>query len=191
MLNVLMTMAAHDTVNLTHAFNYEVGPVCSVLHLPLFAKLLFLLLLFYWLEYFNSLLSGCPWYLLNRLQKVWNDVDRLILKTPRTNHTALHLHTLHWLPVNARIKHTISSVCFCAITPTGPVYHSDMLKIYTPSRQLWYSADSLMLCIPSVSTKLCCEYSYIAPAFWKVLPKDISFSQSVLQISTQNSHGTV
>lgn len=30
MLNVFITMAAHDIVNLTHAFNYEVGPVSSV-----------------------------------------------------------------------------------------------------------------------------------------------------------------
>ena len=37
MLNVFMTVAAQDIVNLTHTVNYEVGPVSSVLHLPLFA----------------------------------------------------------------------------------------------------------------------------------------------------------
>ena len=73
--------------------------------------------------------------------------------------TTLHLiFTLHWLPINARIKCKISSRYFSAITSTGPVYLSDLFKIYTSSRQLRSSADSCIQCIPSVNTKLYGEF---------------------------------
>ena len=97
------------------------------------------------LDFCNFLLSGCPQYLLNRLQKVRNIAARLflkaLLKAPRTDHITPHLRTLNWLPIDARIKYKLCSLCFGAITSTGPVYLSDLLKIYTSSRQLRCSAD--------------------------------------------------
>ena len=105
------------------------------------------------LDYCNPLLSGCPQYLLNRLQKVRNNADRFILKAPQTDHSTPHLRTLHWLPIDARIKCKLCSLCFGAITSNGPVYLSDLFKIDTPARQLRFSADIDILCIPSVNTK--------------------------------------
>ena len=133
------------------------------------------------LDYCNSLLSGCPQYLLNRLRKVQNNAARLILKAPKTYHITSHFRTLHWLPIDARIKYKLCSVCFGAITSTGTVYLSDLLKIYTPSRQLRSSADIRILCIPSVNTRSYGErsFSYTAPTLWNTLLKDIRFSQSV------------
>ena len=129
----------------------------------------------------NSPLSGCPLYLLNRLQEVQNNAARLILKAPKTDHITPHFRTLHWLPIDARIKYKLCSLCFDTIISTGPVYLSDLLKIYTPCRQLQSSADIHMLCIPSVNTKSYGErsFSYTTPALWNTLPKDIRFSQSV------------
>ena len=76
---------------------------------------------------------------------------------------------------------TAGSFCFGAITSTGPVYLLDLLKIYTPSRQLRSSADIRILCISSVNTKSYGErsFSYTAPTLWDTLPKDIRFSLSV------------
>ena len=61
-----------------------------------------------------------------------------VLKAPRpTDHISPHLRTLHWLPIDARINTNVSSLCLgAALTSSGPVYLSDLLKIYTPSRQL-------------------------------------------------------
>ena len=131
------------------------------------------------LDYCKSLLSGCPQHLLNRLQKVQNNAARLILKAPKTDHITPHLRTLHWLPIDARIKYKLCSLCFGAVTSAGPVYLSDLLKIYTPSRQLRSSADIRILCIPSVNSKSYGEhsFSYTAPTLWSTLPKDIRFSQ--------------
>ena len=132
-------------------------------------------------DYCNSLLSGCPHYPLNRLQKFQNNAARLTLKAPNTDHITSHLRTLHWLPIDARIKYKLCSLCFGAITSTGPVYFSDLLKIYTPSRQLRSSADIRILCIPSVNSKSYGErsLSYTGPTLWNTPPKDIRFSQSV------------
>ena len=115
--------------------------------------------------------------------KVQNNAACLILKTPKTDHITPHLCTLHWLPVDARIKYKLCSLCFGVITSssTGHVYLSDLLKIYTPSRQLQSPVNKHILCIPSVNTKSYGErsFSYTAPTLWNTLPKDIRFSQSV------------
>ena len=99
---------------------------------------------------------------------------RLILKAPETDHITPHLCTVHWLSVDARIKNKISSLCFDAITSTGPGDLSDLLKIYTPSRQLRSSSDNRILCIPSVNTKSYGErsFSFFAPILWNTLPKN-------------------
>ena len=122
-----------------------------------------------------------PQHLLNRLQKVQNNAARLILKAPKTDHITPHLRTLRWLPIDARIKYKLCSLCFGAITSTGPVCLSDLREIYTPSRQLRFSADIRILCIPSGNTKSYGErsFSYTAPTLWNTLPKDIRFSQSI------------
>ena len=101
----------------------------------------------------NSLLSGCPRYLLNRLRKVQNNTAHLILKTPRTDHITPHLHTLHWLPINVRIKYKHCSLCVGTITSTDPLYLFYLLKIYSSCRQLRSSANIRILCITLVNTK--------------------------------------
>ena len=85
--------------------------------------------------YFHSFMTG--------LQKVQKNAASLILKAARTDHTTPHLHTLHWLPINARIKCKISSLYFSAITSTGPVYLSNLFMIYMPFRQLRPSTDTV------------------------------------------------
>ena len=71
-------------------------------------------------------------------------------------------------------------LCFGAVTSTGPVCLSDLLKIYTSFRQLRSSADNRILCISSVTTKSYGErsFSHTAPTLWNTLPKDVRFSQS-------------
>ena len=113
------------------------------------------------LDYCNSLLYGCPQYFINRLQKVQNNASRFILKVPTTDYITPHLQTLHWLPVNARIQYKICSLCFNAINSYGLQYLADLLKIYAPSRRLCSSADTCILCIPSVHTKSCGQCAFL------------------------------
>ena len=47
------------------------------------------------LDYCNSLLAGCPKYLLSKLQNVQNNAVRLIFRTTRSVHVTPMLHSLH------------------------------------------------------------------------------------------------
>ena len=60
------------------------------------------------LDYCNSLLSGCPKYLLYKLQKVQNNTARLIFRTTRSAHITPMLHSLHGLPIVQRIEYKLS-----------------------------------------------------------------------------------
>ena len=177
-----LTLTAH-VVNLIRTANFELRRINSTRHYLSVQALKTLVSAFVLsrLDYCNSLLSGCPQYLLNRLQKVQNNAARLILKASKTDHITPHLRTLHWLLIDARIKYKLCSLCYGAITFTGPVYLSNLLKIHTSSRQLRSSADIRILCIPSVNTKPYGErsFSYTAPTLWNTLPKNIRFSQSI------------
>ena len=57
------------------------------------------------LDYCNSLLAGCPKYLLSNLQRVQNNAARLIFRTTRSAHVTPMLHFLHWLPIEQRIEY--------------------------------------------------------------------------------------
>ena len=88
------------------------------------------------LDYCNSLLSGCPLY---------------ILKATKSSEPLLQ--AVLRLPVQTRVDYKLSTVCLNFFSDSSPVHLSDLLSVYTPSRQLRSSADTRTLCIPHVKTK--------------------------------------
>ena len=86
------------------------------------------------LDYCNSLLSGSPQYLIQLFQKVQNTAARITLRAPRAEHTSPLFRSLHWLPVQKRIKHKVCSICYTTLTGASPKYMSDFANVYTPSR---------------------------------------------------------
>ena len=92
-------------------------------------------------------------HLLEKLGKVQNSAARLVLKTHKRDHVSPLLRTLHWLPIQARIKHKLSTLCHSFFSDTAPVYLCDFLRVYCPSRQLRSSSDSRTLRIPHIRPK--------------------------------------
>ena len=82
------------------------------------------------LDYWFSLLFGCPQYLLNKLQKVQNNAARLVSRVSKTDHISPHLASLHWLPIDSRIQYKLSFLCYNCLNSTAPDYLNELLRIF-------------------------------------------------------------
>ena len=117
------------------------------------------------LDYCNSLLAICPKYLLSKLQKVQNNAVRFIFRTIRSAHVTPMLHSLHWLPTEQRIENKLSLLCFKIISHLALIYLSELLHLYTPSRQLRSSPDIPVFRIPSFQLSRVLSYMEPTPCF--------------------------
>ena len=131
------------------------------------------------LDYCNGLYVNCPAETLDKLQRVQNNAARLVLRVPRSDHISPHLCTLHWLPIQARITYKIALITYRAINLSGPSYLSDLISIYTPTRSLRSSADTLTLTPPPTNRSFGeRSFSFAAPSIWNNLPLSIRSSNS-------------
>ena len=62
---------------------------------------------------------------LHRLQSVQNAAARLITGVRCCDHIMPALRQLHWLPVRRRVQFKISTLIYCSLAGTAPVYPAD------------------------------------------------------------------
>ena len=106
-----LTMKTHVS-NLIRSAKFELRRISSVRHLLSTDATETLVSAFVLsrLDHCNSFLSGCPQYLLNKLQKVQNNAARLVLRVSKTDHISPHLASFHWLPIDSRIQYKLFSL---------------------------------------------------------------------------------
>ena len=181
-LDYHLSLKTH-VLNLVRTANFElrrIGSIRSLLTTEATATLVSAFILSR-LDYCNSLLSGCPRSLILRLQKVQNNAARLILRISKREHISPHLASLHWLPIDYRIKYKLACICYNAMSINSPPYLSDLLTVYTASRQLRSCSDNSVLRRPSVRTVSYGQRSFVysAPSAWNALPQQVRSSDSV------------
>ena len=93
---------------------------------------------------------------------------------------------LHGLPIAHRIDYKISSLCYDVVSDTAPVYLSDLLRLYVPSRSLRSSADTRIFPIFKRKKKLQGQraFSHLGLVTWNKLPYPVRHVQTQSQFKT-------
>jgi len=135
------------------------------------------------IDFSNSLLLGAPKSVTNTLQRVQNYAARVLTRSRKFSHVTPLLHSLHWLPVSARIKFKALTLVYKAVNNMAPSYLSSLFSYYVPSRLLRSSSDSLArrLVVPRTRTSTFGDRAFgvAAPLLWNELPPDIRLSPSL------------
>ena len=103
-----------------------------------------------------TVISCCQGFLnswLTNFKRFKNCSVRLISKTSKCTHVSPLLAKLRWLPIAQRIDYKISFLCYDVVSDTAPLYLSDFLCLYVPSRSLRSSADIRIFRIPTRKKK--------------------------------------
>ena len=127
----------------------------------------------------NIFLLGSPKHLLDKLPKVQNSAARLVFKALKHEHIKPLLQKLHWLPVVSRIQYKVATL-YSYFTESYPVYLSELLTVYHPSRQLRSISDTRTFRIPFTKTKTFGQraFSFTGPTQWNSLSHDVRHSVS-------------
>src|SRR5664279_1031786 len=99
------------------------------------------------LDYCNSVLHGAPNKTVSKLQRIQDNLARVVLQVPRRTHAPPLLHQLHRLPVEQRIIYKLSLITYKARAQSTPSYLYDLLKARNCTR-----TDLPLFDIPRVRT---------------------------------------
>ena len=122
----------------------------------------------------NALLYGRPEPLLRQLQSVQNTAARIVTRAGKQAHSKDLPEQLHWLSVSFRVDYKIILLTFRALHGLAPVYLSQLLTVYRPTRTLRCHSQ-LLLRQPKSRLKTYGDraFSHAAPGLWNALPSDL------------------
>lgn len=126
------------------------------------------------LDYCNSLYYGINSTTLTRLQIVQNAAARLLKGTRKREHITPILASLHWLPVRFRVNFKIILFVYKCLNNLAPLYLSELLEHYNPSRDL-RSGTQKLLSIPRYRLKHrgYRVFAIAGPTLWNSLPNHV------------------
>jgi hypothetical protein len=132
----------------------------------------------------NSLLIGLPKNQIKKLSRVQHAAARLLVGAKKHDEIAPILKTLHWLPIQFRIKFKILLFTYKALNDQGPAYIKDLLIQYHPARCLRSANENLLVEPRSKSSYGDRAFSIVAPKLWNCLPSTLKDITSLTHFKT-------
>ena len=124
------------------------------------------------LDYCNSLLYGTSSKNLTSLQRIQNNLARVVCNSSYRTSSKPLLKSLHWLPVKERIVYKIAIITYNCVTTKTPSYLSDLLQIHMPSRNMRSSGNRTLVLHRCRTTTASRSFVSAAPRIWNNLPTD-------------------
>ena len=130
-----------------------------------------------------SLLLGSSYDVTSHLQPIQNYAARVILRLPKLSNIAIHLKSLHWLPVKVRSTYKIACSCYHCHSSTAPSYVADMLR-KKPShiRNNRISSYTMPILNRPLHSKAALgdrSFSFASSSVWNFIPNDVRCAQSL------------
>lgn len=132
------------------------------------------------LDYCNALYTGLPSSQISRLQSIQNAAARILTGSRKYDHITPVLRSLHWLPVQQRIKFKSLVIVYKTVNGMSPGYLQELLQPYVPPRNL-RSQSCHLLTVPFTNSNLVMTraFSYYGPRLWNELPQDFKSTPSL------------
>ena len=123
------------------------------------------------LDYCNSLLAGHLFILSPNTLTDSKLCSPLSSKEKKFDHITPLFRTLHWLPIHSTINCKLNTLCHKCIINLAPEYPCSCLHLYTPSRTLRSSSDTLTLKIPQTKLSSAAQHAFTStgPSTWNKL----------------------
>ena len=134
------------------------------------------------LDFSNSLLCNLSKKDVTKLQRLQNSAARLLTFTNKFDSMSPVLRSLHWLPVEKRIIFKILLLVHHSVHSFSPIYISNSVQKYNPTRRLRSSSDTFLLQTPRVKHGYGDHaFSVMGPKLWNKLPlqlRELSSTES-------------
>ena len=133
------------------------------------------------IDYCNSLFYGMSKHNIDKLQRLQNNLARIVCCAPARASAAPLLKRLHWLPIEQRIEYKIACMSFNVLHSHIPNYLNDLIVPYVPPRNL-RSSTSNLLSVPNsshLSAAANRSFSFAAPIVWNSLSANTRSATSI------------
>jgi hypothetical protein len=125
------------------------------------------------IDFSLSVVAGAAKKNLQKIQRILRTSMRLVYGLSRRDSVTPQLMQHGWLPVTCRIQFRLLCIVYLVLHNRAPVYLSDLVTLYNPTRGL-RSSNHPLLDVPRSSTKAGERaFSSLAPRLWNRLPTPI------------------
>jgi len=125
----------------------------------------------------NSVLYGISETEIAELQRMQNNLSRVVCKSPYNTNVTVLLCELHWLPVRHRITYKVATITYHTRNCQQTLL--DSLISYKPARTLRSSSYDLLIVPHHVKTVTASHAFHIsAPTIWYNLPDFVKLADS-------------